>query len=105
VADKITKDYPFGPRFPLYDEDDVREWQLALERRRGLIALGRRGEKSSLVSAIGIGDVYDHVCPKCQDWALADPEATTKKYLALVNAGKWPRRVWCPEHGVVNRGR
>lgn len=105
VGEKIAKSYPFGARFPLYDEDDVREWQLALRRRRGLIALGRRGEKSSLLSALEIGDVYDLQCPKCRGWAIGDPEESAEKYLAQVEAGYWPRRVWCPDHGVVRLRR
>lgn len=101
VGAAIAKAYPFGARYPLYSESDVIQWAFALKRHRGLVALGRRNKKASLLSAIDIADTWDEECSKCGGWALADPEEDAAAYLAAFNAGKWPRRVWCVKHGIV----
>jgi|SRR3990172_8321299 len=101
IGAAIEKSYPFGKNNPLYDPDDVAHWALALLRHRGLIALGRRNQKARLLSAIDIADTWDDECPKCGGWAMADPEESAAAYLAAIDAGKWPQRVWCPRHGIV----
>jgi ribosomal protein S27AE len=93
LMDALGKSYPFGPRNPLYDRADVEQWQLALQRHDGLVALRRRHPKTPLRHATQIGDAHDATCPKCGGWAMADPEAGDER-----------RRLWCSVCGVVEVG-
>ena len=104
IFKKLRVEYPFGGRNPLYNEADVMEWDMAIMRYDGLVALGRISPKSPLVNATNIEDRLDDECPKCEGYAVADNEATVEEYLALVAKGKFPRRVWCPKCGVVELG-
>jgi len=85
----IPKQYPFGPRYPLYDEHEAHMWKDALNRRKALIAFGRLNEKASLLEAITIDpdEALDCECQKCHGWAYAESLDF--------------KRVWCAEHGVV----
>jgi hypothetical protein len=90
LMDILGKSYPFGPRNPLYDRTDVEQWQVALLRHDGLVALHRRHPKTPLLDAAQIGYAHDTTCPKCGGWAMADPKTSDG-----------PRQVWCPECDVV----
>lgn len=90
LMDALGKSYPFGPKNPLYDIEDVEQWRLALLRHDGLVALRRRHPKTPLLDAARIGDAHDATCPGCGGWAIADPEPDDE-----------PQRVWCSECGIV----
>lgn len=91
LMDTLGKSYPFGPKNPLYDRADVEQWQIALQRHDGLVALGRRHPKTPLLDAAQIGDAHDTTCPKCSGWAIADPQA-----------GEGERLTWCRVCGLVD---
>lgn len=100
VSNKIARTYPFGNHFPLYDEHDVKQWELAIKRRRGLIALGRLQSKARLVDAIKLDEELDLPCPNCSGYAVADKGDTAEDYLRMVEAGTFPERWWCEQCGV-----
>jgi ribosomal protein S27AE len=91
VLKVLKKQYPFeSEHLPLYDIEDVERWRLALLRRDGLVAMGRKERTEPLLEALDIPAEHDTVCPRCKGWAIADPED-----------GKGEQRVWCPKCGVV----
>jgi hypothetical protein len=102
LSERITKAFPFGPKFPLYDDREVSEWRTALLRRRGMIALGRWASRQHpLIEAPLEDDRYDVDCPTCGGWAMGDP-LEADEYLAAITAGRWPTRIWCPKCGIQN---
>lgn len=87
ILDSLKKSYPFGSEhLPLYDIEGVQKWQIALLRRDGLVALGRRQRTEPLKKAAKITAKHDTKCPRCGGWAIEDPEGSGQ--------------IWCPEHGV-----
>lgn len=88
ILDRIKKSYPFGEKYPLFDIDDVKEWNIKLIRHDGFVALGMApgvGRGNLLQDAPTI-EVNDSVCPNCGSFAVCAPSFN---------------RFWCPECKIV----
>ena len=89
---RIRKVFPFGPRFPLYNAEDVERWGVAIDWHDALVAFGLRNSRAPLISAADIEDLFQRACPRCGITAYREPPDLR---------GRWSLRVWCPQHGVV----
>jgi hypothetical protein len=96
MEDKVSCYDPTGGRrlVLMWSAVEVHEWAEAVQRHRGLVALGKRPANMPLADNLVFDDTYDYVCDRCNsDQALA-PDYD---WDADMPAGNY----WCPNCGVV----
>lgn len=93
ILDQIKKHFPFGPKFPLYDVEDVEVMNEKLVRYDGMVALGiiprQHGRGKFLINNIIITSEFDCDCPICGSFSVFYPYPT--------------KRIWCPNCQIINQ--